>query len=150
MAMEDTPPPTPLTILMATKPLDNQAQAQQVFPTQYAPPQQPAYPTQPASQGILGPDPALYPSQPTSLPSAFSTMTPSDPTWNMDTGASSHLNSNASNLVKDFLTRHIILRCDSSGDLYPVTKPSNIPTAFVSTSSSTWHQCLGHLDDEVL
>ncbi|GJZ78725.1 ribonuclease H-like domain-containing protein [Tanacetum coccineum] len=151
-------------------------------------------------------------------------MTPSDPTWNIDTGASYHLNSNASNLgtifnkrlfssvhvgdgnsipvtntrhsiipsihrplylhnvlvtlniiknliyvrqftrdnnctikfdafafsVMDFLTHHILLRCDSSSDLYPVTKPSNIPIAFVSTSSSTWHQHLGHPGDEVL
>ncbi|GJW13038.1 ribonuclease H-like domain-containing protein [Tanacetum coccineum] len=52
--------------------------------------------------------------------------------------------------VKDFLTRHILLRCDSSGDLYPVTKPSTIPTAFLSTSPSTWHQRLGHPGDEVL
>ncbi|GJY99968.1 hypothetical protein Tco_0517398 [Tanacetum coccineum] len=52
--------------------------------------------------------------------------------------------------VKDFLTRHILLRCDSSGDLYPVTKPSTIPAAFVSTSSSSWHQCLDHPGDEVL
>ncbi|GJR31715.1 hypothetical protein Tco_1107947 [Tanacetum coccineum] len=31
--------------------------------------------------------------------------------------------------VKDYLTRHILLRCDSSGDLYPVTKPSTLPIA---------------------
>nr|GEU76496.1 ribonuclease H-like domain-containing protein [Tanacetum cinerariifolium] len=48
------------------------------------------------------------------------------------------------------LTRHILLRCDSSGDLYPVTKPSPLPTAFVTTSSSTWHQRLGHPGDDVL
>nr|GFB35406.1 ribonuclease H-like domain-containing protein [Tanacetum cinerariifolium] len=151
-------------------------------------------------------------------------MTLQDPTWNMDTAASSHLNSNSNNLstlfntrlfpsihvgdgnpipvtntghsiipssnrplhlhnvlvtpniiknlifvrqitsdnnctiefdafgfsVKDFWTRHILLRCDSSGDLYPVTKPSTIPTALLSTSSSTWHQRLGHPGDEVL
>ncbi|GKA38552.1 ribonuclease H-like domain-containing protein [Tanacetum coccineum] len=179
---------------------------------------------QPNSQGILGVAPALHPSQATSLPSAFNTMTLHDPTWNMDTGATSHLNSNAHNLstlfnsrlypsihvgegnsipitntghsiipslhrplhlhnvlvtpniiknliyvrqftrdnnctiefdafgfsVKDFLTRHILLRCDSSGDLYPVTKPSTVPVAFVSTSSSTWHQRLGHPRDDVL
>nr|GEV80616.1 ribonuclease H-like domain-containing protein [Tanacetum cinerariifolium] len=46
--------------------------------------------------------------------------------------------------VKDFWTRHILLRCDSSGDLYRVTKLSTIPTALISTSSSTWHQRLGH------
>nr|GFA82537.1 ribonuclease H-like domain-containing protein [Tanacetum cinerariifolium] len=37
-----------------------------------------------------------------------------------------------------------------SGDLYPVTKPSTLPAAFVSTSSTTWHQRLGHSRDEVL
>nr|GEZ36789.1 ribonuclease H-like domain-containing protein [Tanacetum cinerariifolium] len=37
-----------------------------------------------------------------------------------------------------------------SCDLYPVTKPSTLPAAFVSTSSTTWHQCLGHPEDEVL
>ncbi|GKC25744.1 ribonuclease H-like domain-containing protein, partial [Tanacetum coccineum] len=50
----------------------------------------------------------------------------------------------------DFLTRHILIRYDSSGNLYPVTKPSTIPVAFVSTCSSTWHQRLGPPGDEVL
>nr|GFD14963.1 ribonuclease H-like domain-containing protein [Tanacetum cinerariifolium] len=155
--------------------------------------------------GILEPPP----SHATTLPSAFSTMTLQDSTWNMDTGSSSHLNSNASNLltvfnqrlfpsvhvgdgnsipvintghctipsahrplhlhnvlvtlniiknlifvrqftrdnnctiefdafgfsVKDFWTRHILLRCNSSGDLYLVTKSSPLPTAFVTMSS---------------
>ncbi|GJX64697.1 ribonuclease H-like domain-containing protein [Tanacetum coccineum] len=174
-------------------------------------------------QGILGPAPAIYASQPTTLPSALSTMPLQDPTWHMDTGASSHLNFNASNLstifdkrlfpsvhvgdgksipvtntghsiipshhrplhlhnvlvtpniiknlisvrqftrdnnctiefdafgfsVKDYLTRHILLRCDSSSDLYPVTKPSTSPIAFLSTSASTWHQRLGHPGDQI-
>nr|GEV31620.1 ribonuclease H-like domain-containing protein [Tanacetum cinerariifolium] len=52
--------------------------------------------------------------------------------------------------VKDFLTRRILLRCDSSGDLYPVTKSSNLLVAFVSTSFSTWQQRLGHPEDKVL
>ncbi|GJT94280.1 ribonuclease H-like domain-containing protein [Tanacetum coccineum] len=93
-----------------------------------------------------------------------------DPTWHMDAGASSDLNFNASNLstifnnrlfssvhvddefeafgflVKNFLTRHILLRCDSSSDLYPVTKPSTTLTAFLSTIASTWHQRLGRPD----
>ncbi|GKA44796.1 ribonuclease H-like domain-containing protein [Tanacetum coccineum] len=146
-----------------------------------------------------------------------------DPTWHMDTSASSHLNFNASNLstmfdkrsfpsvhvgdgksilvtntghsiilshhrplhlhnvlvtpniikniisvcqftrdnnctiefdafgfsVKDYLTRHILLRCDSSGDLYPVTKPSTFPTTFLLTSAFTWHQRLRHPSDQV-
>nr|GEW65657.1 hypothetical protein [Tanacetum cinerariifolium] len=37
---------------------------------------------------------------------------------------------------QDFLTCHILLRCDSSGDLYPVTKPSSPHATFVSTSST--------------
>ncbi|GJY57106.1 ribonuclease H-like domain-containing protein [Tanacetum coccineum] len=174
-------------------------------------------------QDILGPAPAIYSSQPTTLPSAFSIMSSQDPTWHMDTGASSHLNFNASNLstvfykrlfssvhvgdgksipvtntghsiipshhrplhlhnvlvtpniiknlisvrqfirdnnctikfdafgfsVKDYLTRYILLRCDSSGDLCPVTKPSTSLIAFLSTSASTWHQRLGHPGDQV-
>nr|GEV36338.1 retrovirus-related Pol polyprotein from transposon TNT 1-94 [Tanacetum cinerariifolium] len=151
-------------------------------------------------------------------------MPPQDPTWHMDTDASSHLNFNTSNLstifykrlfpsvhigdgksipvtntghriihfhhrplhfhnvlvtpniiknliyvrqftrdnnctiefeafgfsVNDYLTRHILFRYGSSGDLYPVTKPSTPPIAFLSTSASTWHQRLGHPGDQVL
>ncbi|GJS37219.1 hypothetical protein Tco_0535601 [Tanacetum coccineum] len=162
-------------------------------------------------QGILGLALAIYSSQLITLPSAFSIMPPQDPTWHMDTGSSSHLNFNTSNLstifdkclfpsvhvgngksitvtntghsiipshrrplhlhnvlvtpniiknliyvrhftrdnnctiefdafgfsVKDYLTRHIPLRYDSSGDLYPVTKPSTSPIAFISKSAFT-------------
>ncbi|GJX38725.1 ribonuclease H-like domain-containing protein [Tanacetum coccineum] len=137
-------------------------------PTAYTTQQQ-FYPVQPNRYDILGAAPALYPSHATSLPSAFSTMTLQDPTWNMDTGATSYLTSNARNLstifntrlfpsihvgdgnsIPNFLTRHILIRCDSSGNLYPVTKPSTLPAAFLSTSSSMWHQPLGHPGDEVL
>ncbi|GKA34065.1 retrotransposon protein, putative, unclassified [Tanacetum coccineum] len=52
--------------------------------------------------------------------------------------------------VKDFLTRHILLRCDSSGDLYPITKPSHIPSALLSVSPNMWHQRLGHPSAKVL
>ncbi|GKE80108.1 hypothetical protein Tco_1550108 [Tanacetum coccineum] len=51
--------------------------------------------------------------------------------------------------VKDFLTRRVLLRCDSTGDLYPVTAPSPISHAFL-VSQHTWHQCLGHPGSEVL
>ncbi|GJS08184.1 ribonuclease H-like domain-containing protein [Tanacetum coccineum] len=51
--------------------------------------------------------------------------------------------------VKDFLTRRVLLRCDSMGDLYPVTAPSPIPHAFL-VSQHTWHQHLRHLEGEVL
>ncbi|GKB05788.1 ribonuclease H-like domain-containing protein [Tanacetum coccineum] len=52
--------------------------------------------------------------------------------------------------VKDLLTRHILLRCDNSGDLYPVTNPSSLPSALMSLNPSKWHQRLGHSGDDVL
>ncbi|GJR76961.1 ribonuclease H-like domain-containing protein [Tanacetum coccineum] len=51
--------------------------------------------------------------------------------------------------VKDYLTRHILLRCDSSGDHYSVTMPSTPPVAFLSTSASTWHQRLRHPVEQI-
>ncbi|GKB51839.1 ribonuclease H-like domain-containing protein [Tanacetum coccineum] len=51
--------------------------------------------------------------------------------------------------VKDFITQRVLLRCDSTSELYPVTKPSTIPHAFV-TCQYTWHQQLGHPGSEVL
>nr|GEX79519.1 ribonuclease H-like domain-containing protein [Tanacetum cinerariifolium] len=51
--------------------------------------------------------------------------------------------------MKDFITRWVLLCCDSMSDLYPVTKPSTIPHAFL-TSQYTWHQRLGHLGSKVL
>nr|GEV80611.1 ribonuclease H-like domain-containing protein [Tanacetum cinerariifolium] len=51
--------------------------------------------------------------------------------------------------VKDFITRRVLLRCDSTGDLYPITKPSTIPHAFL-TRQYTWHQRIGHPESEVL
>ncbi|GJV16617.1 ribonuclease H-like domain-containing protein [Tanacetum coccineum] len=43
--------------------------------------------------------------------------------------------------MKDYLTRHILLQCDSSGDLYPDTRASTLPNYFsLDKCSSTWHQ----------
>nr|GEU85083.1 ribonuclease H-like domain-containing protein [Tanacetum cinerariifolium] len=47
------------------------------------------------------------------------------------------------------MTRRVLLCCDSIGDLYPVTKPSTIPHAFL-TIQYTWHRRLGHPGSEVL
>ncbi|GJR83783.1 ribonuclease H-like domain-containing protein [Tanacetum coccineum] len=168
-------------------------------------------------RGVIGAAPCV-------LSSAFSTMVNRDPTWNMDTGASSHLNSHTGNLntvynkclypsvcvgdgksipvtntghsilptlnhplylhnvlvtpniikkfisvrqfirdnnctvefdafdfsVNDFLTCHILLRCNSSGDLYSVRPPSPTHHALLSVSPSTWHQRLGHPGEDVL
>nr|GFB36890.1 ribonuclease H-like domain-containing protein [Tanacetum cinerariifolium] len=51
--------------------------------------------------------------------------------------------------VKDFLTRQVLLRCDSTGDLYPATTPFHIPHDFL-VSQYTWHQRLSHPEGEVL
>ncbi|GJV99481.1 ribonuclease H-like domain-containing protein [Tanacetum coccineum] len=51
--------------------------------------------------------------------------------------------------VKDFMTRRVLLRCDSTKDLYPVTAPSPIPRVFL-VSQYMWHQRLGHTGREVL
>ncbi|GJT74026.1 ribonuclease H-like domain-containing protein [Tanacetum coccineum] len=47
------------------------------------------------------------------------------------------------------MTRQVLLCCDSTRDLYPVTKPSTIPHAFL-TSQYTWNQRLRHPESEVL
>ncbi|GJZ59489.1 ribonuclease H-like domain-containing protein, partial [Tanacetum coccineum] len=51
--------------------------------------------------------------------------------------------------IKDFMTRQVLLRCDSTRDLYPITPPSPIPHVFL-VSQHTWHQPLGHSGSEVL
>nr|GEW93311.1 ribonuclease H-like domain-containing protein [Tanacetum cinerariifolium] len=51
--------------------------------------------------------------------------------------------------VKDFITLRVLLRCDGIGDLYPVTAPSPIPSAFL-VNQQTWHQRLGHPGSKVL
>ncbi|GJV10493.1 gag-pol polyprotein [Tanacetum coccineum] len=51
--------------------------------------------------------------------------------------------------IKDFMTRRVLLRSDTTRDLYSIMKLSAIPHAFL-TSQHTWHQCLGHPGSEVL
>ncbi|GJU87586.1 ribonuclease H-like domain-containing protein [Tanacetum coccineum] len=51
--------------------------------------------------------------------------------------------------VKDFMMRQVLLRCDSTEDLYPVTDLSPIPHVFL-VSQHTWHQRLGHPGSKVL
>nr|GEV70258.1 ribonuclease H-like domain-containing protein [Tanacetum cinerariifolium] len=54
--------------------------------------------------------------------------------------------------VRDYQTRRILLRCDSTGDLYPVTQQplSQTPVVLLSFSSTTWHRRLSHPEDDVL
>ncbi|GJR77122.1 ribonuclease H-like domain-containing protein [Tanacetum coccineum] len=47
------------------------------------------------------------------------------------------------------MTRRVLLRCDSTRDLYPVMAPSSIPHVFL-VSQHTWHRRLRHLGREVL
>nr|GEX24738.1 hypothetical protein [Tanacetum cinerariifolium] len=146
--------------------------------TPIGPPSQPTSITaQPGNVGLT----ALS-AQATTIPHAFTIETLRDfsnGACNMDTRASSHLNSSVNSLcenfntymypfisfvrdnnctiefdafgfsVKDFMTRRVLLRCDSTGDLYPVTYPSPIPRAFL-VSQHTWHQRLGHPRGDVL
>ncbi|GJU76774.1 ribonuclease H-like domain-containing protein [Tanacetum coccineum] len=51
--------------------------------------------------------------------------------------------------VKDFMTRQVLLRCDNTGDLYPVTAQSPIPHVLL-VSQHMWHQRLGHPRSDVL
>ncbi|GJZ49325.1 ribonuclease H-like domain-containing protein [Tanacetum coccineum] len=81
----------------------------------------------------------------------------------MNTGASSHLAENTDNnvsvdfdaygfSVEDYQTRRLLLRCDSTDDLYPVTPQTSTTTPFalLTLSSTTWHRHLGHPSDDVL
>nr|GEY21803.1 ribonuclease H-like domain-containing protein [Tanacetum cinerariifolium] len=91
--------------------------------------------------------------QATTLPHAFTIGTLQDldyGAWNMDTGVISHLNNSVTSLsdvfntfiypsVLDFMTHRVLLRRDSTGDLYPVTALSLIPHVFL-VSRHTWHQ----------
>ncbi|GJZ94655.1 hypothetical protein Tco_0666858 [Tanacetum coccineum] len=107
------------------------------------------------------------PVQPT--PEAFHTMTLQNPNWNINTGASSHLANNTvcqftrdndvsvefdayGFSVKDYQTGRLLLRCDSTGDLYPVTQQplSQTTVILLSFSSTTWHRHMGHPRDDVL
>nr|GEV34192.1 ribonuclease H-like domain-containing protein [Tanacetum cinerariifolium] len=72
-------------------------------------------------QGIPGPAPAIYASQPTTLPSAFSIMPPQDPAWHVDTCASSRLKFNASNLSTIFDKRLFSSVHVSDGKSIPIT-----------------------------
>ncbi|GKE33703.1 ribonuclease H-like domain-containing protein [Tanacetum coccineum] len=47
------------------------------------------------------------------------------------------------------MMRRVLLRCDSTVDLYPVTAPSLVPHAFL-VSQHTWHQRLRHPGSKVL
>ena len=51
--------------------------------------------------------------------------------------------------VKDLLSRNVIVRCNSSGLLYPL-RLSAVHSLVAASQSSLWHRRLGHLGREVL
>nr|GEU39158.1 reverse transcriptase domain-containing protein [Tanacetum cinerariifolium] len=118
-------------------------------------------PAQQVQSGLTGS--TVTSGQATILPHAFTVGTLHDPAsgaWNMDSRGSSHLNNSLNSLsenfntcmypsISDFMTRRVLLSCDSTGDLYPVTAPSPIPHAFL-VNQHTWHQRLGHPRSDVL
>ncbi|KAJ9565690.1 hypothetical protein OSB04_001656 [Centaurea solstitialis] len=57
-------------------------------------------------------------------------------------------------LVKDLKTKAPILRCNSSGDLYPLTTPlhslSSPTSTFAAITQDRWHQRLGHPGQNLL
>jgi hypothetical protein len=56
--------------------------------------------------------------------------------------------------MKDFQTETFLMRCNSSGDLYPIpTRPNTTtlpPSAFVASSTELWHSRLGHPGAHIL
>ncbi|KAF8723025.1 hypothetical protein HU200_022172 [Digitaria exilis] len=92
---------------------------------------------------------------------------PSVAEWYLDTGASTHMSSSSGIFssprslsvefdpngfsIKDLPTRTVKLRCESSGDLYPVLLPqAQALVASSSTSVDLWHQRLGHPGSNIL
>ncbi|GKA21738.1 ribonuclease H-like domain-containing protein [Tanacetum coccineum] len=51
--------------------------------------------------------------------------------------------------VRDYHTRQTFLRCDSTGDLYPLHVAASA-FALLTNNHSLWHQRLGHPDDAVI
>jgi hypothetical protein len=57
--------------------------------------------------------------------------------------------------VKDFQTGMPLMRCESQGDLYPITNHHNTnktkhPSTFAALSSVIWHNRLGHPGEQIL
>ncbi|GJT46460.1 putative reverse transcriptase domain-containing protein [Tanacetum coccineum] len=131
-------------------PSNNNSTPTQPSPTTYyvSPTQGPTYshlaqyhsPGTPLTPPGFGPTPNY--GLATALPTAKTLHDPAIGTWNMDTGASSHLNSSVTSLSDIFNT------C-ITGDRYPVTTLSLIPQALL-VCQHMWHQRLGHPGSEVL
>ncbi|GAU13780.1 hypothetical protein TSUD_82890 [Trifolium subterraneum] len=119
--------------------------------------------------GILGPRPQaalnVNAPSPTDIENAIHTLSLAqpDPSWYMDTGATSHMTSSQDNkvsiefdpfgfFVKDIQTGMALMRCESKGDLYPITsnttstnKAEPVGTKYVlihtlSSEATTWSE----------
>ncbi|GAU44378.1 hypothetical protein TSUD_243100 [Trifolium subterraneum] len=101
---------------------------------------------------LLGPKPpAANGPSPTDIEAAPHTLhlAQSDPSWYIDTGATSHMTS-----TNDFQTGMVLMRCESQGQLYPVTNITKnktaFPSEFAALSTSVWHDRLGHPGASIL
>nr|GEY70318.1 ribonuclease H-like domain-containing protein [Tanacetum cinerariifolium] len=89
-----------------------------------------------------------------------------DQQWYVDTVATSHLSSHTVRkfttdnkcsidfdpygfTVRDYHTRQTLLRCDNTGDLYPLHVAASA-FAILTNNHSFWHQRLGHPNDAVI
>jgi len=52
--------------------------------------------------------------------------------------------------VKDFQTEGLVMRCESQGELYPITNLDTSQYIFVTLAPSLWHDHLGHSGTPVL
>nr|GEW32253.1 ribonuclease H-like domain-containing protein [Tanacetum cinerariifolium] len=79
--------------------------------------------------------------------------TPSSPTVLVaSTTPTDRANTMSTSGFDDYQTHRLLLRCDSTSDLYPVTHQplSSTPFALISLSLTTWHRRLGHPGEDVL
>ncbi|GJX01510.1 hypothetical protein Tco_0185423 [Tanacetum coccineum] len=92
-------------------------------------------------------------SQETQLPHAFNTLTLQDPAnsnWNMDTGASSHLNSSVNNLSTIFNSRIYPSVLVGDGKSIPVTNTGQAPTnSLPGRSLGELADCISLVRDKV-
>ncbi|WVZ90303.1 LOW QUALITY PROTEIN: hypothetical protein U9M48_036613, partial [Paspalum notatum var. saurae] len=74
--------------------------------------------------------------------------------WVLDSGATSHMSSSdgilhsrlppSHSFITDLKTRRMILRCNSSGDLYTIPAATAVPHSSLDVTSTLWHHRLGH------
>ncbi|WVZ17679.1 hypothetical protein V8G54_010661 [Vigna mungo] len=125
----------------------------------------PAASWQPRPQRKAAPSNVGY--TPTDINAAMHNLSLSQPdeNWYMDTGATSHMTADQGTLSSYFIRAKIIIllltgnhlmRCNSSGDLYPIPSKDQaissptFPSALTVLSPNLWHNRLGHPGPTIL